>query len=36
LLVENNLSYDKTEDLIKLSTLIAVGKEIEKEQYCPK
>jgi hypothetical protein len=34
-MVENNLIYDKVDDLIKISALITVGKRIQREQYCP-
>ena len=32
---ENNLVYDKVDDLIKISALLMVGKRIEKQAYCP-
>lgn len=34
--MENNLEYDRTEDLIKISALLAVGKHINQESHCPK
>ena len=36
LVIENNLHYDRGDDLIKISTLLAVGKRIEEKDYCPK
>jgi len=35
LVVENNLVYDRVDDLIKISTLLTVGKRIEKERNFP-
>lgn len=36
MVIENNLHYDRGDDLIKISTLLAVGKRIEEKEYCPK
>lgn len=36
IMIENNLHYDRGDDLIKISSLIAVGKRIEEKDYCPK
>ena len=35
IMVENNLIYDKVDDLIKISALLTVGKRIQRELYCP-
>ena len=34
-MTENNLVYDKVDDLIKISALLMVGKRIESQEYCP-
>lgn len=34
-MIENNLVYDKVDDLIKISSLLTVGKRIERQGYCP-
>ena len=36
LVIENNLHYDRGDYLIKISTLLAIGKRIEEKDYCPK
>jgi hypothetical protein len=35
ILIENNLAYDKVDDLLKISTLITVGKRVKDRNYCP-
>ena len=35
ILVENNLVYDKVDDLIKVASLLTVGKRIRDHSYCP-
>jgi hypothetical protein len=35
ILIENNLAYDKIDDLLKISTLITVGKRVKDRNYCP-
>ena len=34
-MTENNLVYDKVDDLIKISALLMVGKRIDEEDFCP-
>ena len=35
IMTENNLVYDKVDDLIKISALLMVGKRIDEEDFCP-
>jgi hypothetical protein len=35
ILIENNLVYDKVDDLLKISTLLTVGKRVHLQGYCP-
>ena len=35
IMMENNLVYDKVDDLIKISALLTVGKRVVREDYCP-
>lgn len=35
ILIENNLVYDKVDDLLKVSTLLTVGKRVHLQGYCP-
>lgn len=35
ILIENNLVYDKVDDLLKISTLFTVGKRVHIQGYCP-
>lgn len=35
IVVENNLTYDKVDDLLKISAMLTVGKRIQTEAYCP-
>ncbi len=35
ILIENNLAYDKVDDLLKISTLLTVGKRVHLHGYCP-
>ena len=34
-MVENNLVYDKADDLIKIAALLTVGKRVQQKDYCP-
>jgi hypothetical protein len=36
ILVENNLSNQKVDDLLKIATLLTVGRRIHSDRYCPK
>jgi hypothetical protein len=36
ILVENNLSSQKVDDLLKIATLLTVGRRIHSDRYCPK
>jgi hypothetical protein len=35
LVLENNLIYDKVDDLIKISALLAVGSRVQRERFLP-
>ena len=33
--MENDISDDRTEDLLKIATVLTVGRRVEQEGYCP-